>query len=187
MTTYDGALTIGEARARYFAANRLGEGGYDARWVKLMAGPVPFFLPNTRQRVRSVRLHDIHHVLTGYETTWTGEGEISAWEIGSGCADHWAAWGLNLSGMAIGLFIAPRATYEAFIRGRHSANLYSGEFDPALLSETVAGLRARLLLDRATSAASAADRVSFAAWSAASLAALSALPAALIAAVVWLS
>ena len=80
----DGA-TLRAARDRYFAANGLGEGGYTDRWVRLMAGPVPIWFPNTAARVRAVRLHDLHHVLTAYETTWTGEAELGAWEIASGC------------------------------------------------------------------------------------------------------
>jgi NADPH:quinone reductase-like Zn-dependent oxidoreductase len=37
-----------------------------------------------------VKLHDIHHVLTGYDTTWRGKAEIGAWEIASGCGRHYA-------------------------------------------------------------------------------------------------
>lgn len=68
--------TVAEARARYFAANGFDERGYAARWVRLQAGPIPIYFPNTRARVRSVRVHDVHHVVTGYATTWTGEAEI---------------------------------------------------------------------------------------------------------------
>jgi hypothetical protein len=172
----DDASTVAEARARYFAANGFGDGGYDRRWVKLMAGPVPLYFPNTAQRVRSVRLHDIHHVLTDYETTWTGEGEIAAWEIASSCADHWAAWVLNFTAFTIGLCLDPRAMYRAFIRGRHSANLYVGEYESGLLRLTVAALRARLRLDRPAPPPSVRDRLAFFGWGAASLLTLAALP-----------
>jgi hypothetical protein len=171
-----GEWTVAEARARYFAANGFSDDGYDRRWVKLMAGPVPLYFPNTAQRVRSVRLHDIHHVLTGYETTWTGEGEIAAWEIASSCGDHWAAWVLNLSALAIGLFIDPSAMYRAFVRGRHSANLYVGEYDSALLSLTVAAMRARLHLDHPTPPPSVRDRLAFFGWGATGVLTLAALP-----------
>ena len=147
MAHYPDELSLGEARRVYFDASGFGDGGYDAAWVKLQAGPVPIYLPNTSGRVRSVRLHDLHHVLTGYETTWTGESEIGAWEIGAGCADHWAAWLLNFNAIAIGLAIAPTATYRAFSRGRQTRSLYDGEFDEALLAERVGAVRRRLLLD----------------------------------------
>src|SRR5262245_47254246 len=148
MVRYPDELTLGDARRSYFDANGFGDGGYDTSWVKLNAGPIPIYLPNTSSRVRSVRLHDLHHVLTGYDTTWTGESEIGAWEIGAGCADHYAAWMLNFNAVAIGLAIAPAATYRAFVRGRRTHSLYDGEFEEALLAQRVGGVRRRLLLDR---------------------------------------
>jgi hypothetical protein len=165
MMIYDPALTVREARARYFAANGFGDGGYDANWVRLQAGPVPLFFPNTAARVRAVRFHDIHHVATEYETSWTGEAEIAAWEIASSCADHYAAWLLNLLGLAIGLVIAPRRVWQAFLRGRHSSNLYRREFGDALLTSTVGTLRHDLSLDQPLPAASIRDVATFAAWS----------------------
>lgn len=166
---YDDTLTMRDARARYFAANGFGDGGYDARWVKLQAGPVPIFLPNSAQRVRSVRLHDLHHVVTGYDTTWTGESEIAAWEIGSSCASHHAAWVLNLWAWAIGLVIAPRALFQAFVRGRRCKNFYHGEFEEGLLTPTVGAVRTQLGLTASPAAATGADRSAFVGWSAAAI------------------
>jgi ubiquinone biosynthesis protein Coq4 len=142
--------SVRAARARYFAENGFGEGGYDDRWVVLRAFGVPVlaFL-NTKQRVRSVRFHDVHHVLTGYATTWRGEGEIAAWELASGCRDHWVAWYLNGWALLIGLFIAPRAIARAFRRGRRSRNLYDRSWDDALLERSVGALRRELGLDAA--------------------------------------
>ena len=73
MTTSAEALIIRDARAQYFAENGFGDGGYTATWVKVQAGPLPIYFPNTAARVRAVRLHDLHHVVTGYDTMWTGE------------------------------------------------------------------------------------------------------------------
>jgi len=193
MTRYDDALTMREARARYFRDNGFGEdGGYAAAWVKLQMGPLALPLPNTPQRVRAVRFHDLHHVVTGYATDWTGEAEIAAWEIASGCADHHAAWLLNLWAMAIGLLIAPRRVWRAFVRGRRSRNLYREPWSEALLEPRVGELRARLGLDDAAAASSparAAERAAFAGWCAASAAlALLTLAVALapLAGVAWL-
>jgi ubiquinone biosynthesis protein Coq4 len=83
--------------------------------VRLKAGPFVFPFPNTKARVHAVKLHDLHHVLTDYETTWTGEAEIAAWEIASGCGPYYAAWLLNFGALAIGLLIAPRKTCRAFL------------------------------------------------------------------------
>ena len=164
MAVYPDTLTVREARARYFAANGFDENGYEARWVRLQAGPIPLFILNTNARVRAVRFHDLHHVVTAYDTTWTGEAEIAAWEIASGCAHHYAAWLLNLQAMAIGLLINPEAVFRAFLRGRRSANLYRQAFSDNLLSSTVGEMRRRLYLDTAPGSPTLDDRVAFAGW-----------------------
>jgi hypothetical protein len=162
---YDASLTLRDARALYFAANGLGEGGYDERWVRLQAGPVPLYFPNTKQRVEAVRFHDLHHVLTGYATSWTGEAEIAAWEIASSCAHHLAAWMLNFGALAVGLAIAPRDVFRAFVRGRQTRNLYRREFGDPLLETEVGPMRRELRLDDALAPATAVDIASFAGWS----------------------
>jgi hypothetical protein len=175
MTAPDDGLTLRAARAAYFAANGLGDGGYDSPVVKLMAGPIPIYLPNTASRVRAVRFHDLHHVVTGYATTWSGEAEIGAWEIATGCADHVAAWILNLGAMAIGLVIAPAATFRAFLRGRRTRNLYREPFGDPLLDETVGAVRRRLALEAASPGVTARGALAFAAFALAAIATLAAV------------
>jgi hypothetical protein len=139
--------TVRDARADYFRRAGFPPDGGDAqRWVVLRIGSLPIFaFPNSAARRRSVKLHDIHHVLTGYDTSWTGESEIAAWEIGSGCRRHWVAWVLNLAGMAMGFVIAPKRMWRAFVRGRSSGNLYgSATLDESLLDRTVGELRAEI-------------------------------------------
>lgn len=137
------------ARDLYFAANAFGDhGGYDAAWVQFKLGPLPLSIPNTASRVRAVAFHDLHHVVTGYDTDMVGELEISAWEIGAGCRDYWAAWFINLGGLAGGLFAAPRRTFRAFVRGRHSVTLYGQDLD-ALLGRRVGDLRMQCRLSAA--------------------------------------
>ena len=170
MSHYDPRLTLREAREQYFAAAGLGAGGYDQKWVPLAMGPLRFAIPNTAGRVRAVRYHDLHHVVTGYGTDWTGEGEIGAWEVASGCRDLVAAWLLNLYAMQLALWFAPAAVWRAFVRGRHSRNLYGEPWSEALLAESVGAMRGRLALAQAPPAASLRDRLSFASWSAAALA-----------------
>lgn len=142
---YDPKATLREARQRYFAENHLGDGGYEDKWVRLRAFGVPIgSFPNSPQHVRSVRLHDLHHVLTGYDTSWKGEAEIGLWELASGCADHPAAWVLNFVVALIGIIIAPARSWRAVRRGRKSRNLYSGEFSESLLDRRVSDLRREL-------------------------------------------
>ena len=159
---YDPRSTIRSARDRYFTDNGFGaNGGYDEPWVDVKVGPIPFPFPNTKSRVRAVRFHDLHHIVTGYRTDLTGEFEISAWEIAAGCKDATAAWALNLAGMAGGVVTAPRRTWQAFVRGRASDTLYGRDYE-ALLSRTVADVRDDVGIGRSTRA-SARDAVLFAA------------------------
>ena len=167
----DAALTVGEARTRYFAdAGFPPDGGYAAKFVKLaQLGPIPLGFPNSDARRKAVGLHDLHHVATGYKTDWTGEAEISAWEIASGCGAYGFAWYINLQGMLMGWVVDPRATWRAWVRGRHSRNLYHEGISESLLREQVDSLRARLELDRPVPAPTARDYVSYALWGAAAV------------------
>ena len=148
---YDANATLRTARAEYFARSGFApDGGYGDKWVKLkLGGRVVYAFPNTVARIRAVKLHDLHHIVTNYDTSWTGEAEIAAWELASGCERYVAAWVLNIGGMAIGLVIAPRRTMRAFARGRTTRNLYRTEFNEAMLERTVGELRAELGLTRA--------------------------------------
>jgi hypothetical protein len=167
----DPSDTLAAARDAYFRANDFGDdGGYEKAWVDFKLGPIPMPFPNTPSRKRAVRFHDLHHALTGYGTDVRGEFEISAWEVGSGCADHIAAWYLNLSGMVGGLIAIPRRTWRAFLRGRQSRNLYRTAYDEALLSRRIEEVRRELNLDGPLAPARAADVGSFAVAATAGLA-----------------
>ncbi len=163
-TRYADVLTVREARQKYFEENGFGDGGYGERWVKLMVGPVPLFFPNSAARVAAVRLHDVHHVVTGYETTWAGEAEIGGWEIASGCGRFAAAWILNLQALLIGVLIAPAAVLRGFAWGRKTKNLYHGDFDEGVLDLRVGELRNRLDLDRPLPEPGPRDRFELLAW-----------------------
>ena len=162
LVTYDDAMTMREARKVYFEANGFGEtGGYDDAWVDFMLGPIPMPFPNTKGRVRAVRYHDLHHILTGYDTNVAGEFEISAWEIGAGCKDFGAAWVLNLSGLAGGIVRAPQRVFRAFVRGRAQRTIYGDDLD-AVLDMTVGEARARFTRSVASSESTVADAALFA-------------------------
>jgi len=171
MPTYEDAQSMFDARQRYFASNGF-DGTYSERWVKLKAGPIALYFPNAPGRVRAVKLHDLHHIATGYNTTWAGEAEIGAWEIAGGCGRFVWAWALNLPAIALGLAIAPRAVVHAFVRGRHSRNLYhaEGEFREALLRRSVGDVRHSLELDQTIPPMRSADVLALVMWATASLA-----------------
>ena len=140
--------TLREARQRYFDENGF-SGDYGGAWVRLrfrVRGReywVPAF-PNSEMRRSAVRLHDLHHVLTGYDTSWIGEAEIGALELASGCRRYVAAWVLNGAAALIGLFLAPRRVARAFAHGRRTRNLYAEEFSDRLLDADLAAMRAQL-------------------------------------------
>ena len=164
MVIYDPQAKVKEARRIYFEANDLGEGGYEDPWVHVQFGPIPIRFPNSPARVRSVRLHDLHHLITDFHTDLAGEAEIGAWEIASGCVDHYAAWVLNLMAMAYGLWLCPRRLAQAFFRGRRSTNLYHRDFAPDLLELTVAELRQRVSIPPETVVPTLSDRVALIGW-----------------------
>jgi hypothetical protein len=172
MTSYSPELTLRDARAQYFAVNNFGWGGYDDKWVKVEYGLLRFYFPNTKGRVKVVKYHDLHHILTEYGTSLSGETEIGAWEVATGCTRSLAAWLLNLSGFAWGLLINPKSAYKAFLRGRQSANLYHLPFNEELLSSRVGDLRQQLNLIGPIRPASIADNATFILWSLISIATL---------------
>ena len=170
---YNPEMTMRDAREHYFRLNGFGaDGGYEERWIKVKVWRVPIRLPNTTGRQKAVRLHDLHHILTEYPTTWRGEAEISAWEVGGGgLRRYYAGWLLDLMNIAQGLLINPRGLYRAFLRGRRCANLYSTEFTDELLSQRVGVYRHLLKLDEPPSLTTTRDRAAFVFWAVAGVAA----------------
>ncbi|MCH2169644.1 hypothetical protein MK489_02580 [Myxococcota bacterium] len=161
----DGSRSLREARRDYYKAAGLPpDGGDSDRWVRVKLGPITVAFPNTDGRRRAVRYHDLHHSLASYGTDLTGEGEIAAWELASGCFQFPAA--VLLNAIAMGFVVAgrPRAVFCALRRGRRSRNLYGEPFDDALLDRHVGEVRADLLLDREVPAVTPGDLFSFAGW-----------------------
>jgi hypothetical protein len=164
---YDPQMTLDDASDLYFSLNGFGpDGGYQDRWIKVKVWHIPIWLPNTEGRRRAVKLHDLHHVLTEYPTTWRGDAEISAWEIGSGgLRRYYAGWLLDLMNIAQGLVVNSTGVYRGFMHGRRTSNLYDLEFDDELLRGRVGDFRERLGLDqRSESYPGFIDHVAFVFW-----------------------
>lgn len=140
-------------------------------WVDIQFGPLPVRLPNTAARKRVLPLHDLHHALTGYHATLLGEGEIGAWELGTGLGRHTVGYVLDLLTLSWSALLAPRRVFRAFVRGRHSGSFYREPLPlpDALLDEDVDTVRQRLGLDREPSPATAADVLAFVGWTLLSL------------------
>lgn len=103
---------------------------------------------NTDGRRKAVRIHDLHHVVTGYQTDLRGECEIAAWELASGCRRMPAAFILNLAALALGTVVAPVRCARAWARGRQTRNLYPEDTVEHLLPRRVQEVRTALRLDQ---------------------------------------
>lgn len=117
--------TLGALRAEFL--DHMAFDGDDAprkpvEWIRL--GPVPIPIPNPPSRVEALKLHDLHHLLTGYGTDIRSEWAISGWEVGAGLHRNPVAWTFCLMGMAAGLMLAPVRTVRAFARGRRGRTLF---------------------------------------------------------------
>ena len=141
--SYPNDIKIKDALPLYFEKYHFSDGGYNDKYFKIKIGPLFIPMPNTKSRIKAVKFHDVHHLLTEYTAFWKGEVEIGAWEIASGCGKHWIAWLLNFGSFTIGLFLYPKALFEAFMAGRHvKSNLYQGyEYNETLLNKTIGELR----------------------------------------------
>ncbi|HEX5052814.1 MAG TPA: hypothetical protein VFZ65_13640 [Planctomycetota bacterium] len=156
--------TVGAALREHLREHGLpDDSGVSLRWVRLRFLGLPLVFPNFDARRAVLVHHDVHHLLTGYGTSWRGEAEIGAFEIASGCKHHWAAWLFNLGGFSFGLCIAPRRTWRAFVRGRRCTNFYGRPAADVLRTDT-AEARHTLGLDRPAPVGSVRDALAFVGW-----------------------
>jgi hypothetical protein len=162
--TYDDSELIRDARMRYWEANGFGDdGGYNKKWEIVKLGPIPIPVRNIEGRKNAIRFHDLHHLITGYDTDIPGEAQISAWELAAGCSNKWVAWILDLQGLFIGLS-CPRLLLRAWARSRRSKSLYSETFDEAMLSMTVGEMRQKMQLDKPAPEPDLTDRLTLVTW-----------------------
>lgn len=140
-------------------------------------------LPNIETRHRYLKYHDLHHIVTGYSTGRIGEGEVSAWELGSGSMLNSPLLGtMNLIALSTGLVLEPRRMWRAFRRGCRSRNLYPQAMRTKIDSEhwpDLRALRQELLESRRDPLPSALRGIEFGAYAATAMLihALIAIPA----------
>ena len=105
MAVYKSTQTVKQSLQSYFQKENLGEdGGLSKSWGKIKVWRIYIPIPNIKARKKVLVMHDIHHIVTGYDGNWQGEVSIGAWEVASGCGEYWVAWYLNLAAMGVGLF-----------------------------------------------------------------------------------
>jgi hypothetical protein len=125
------------------------------------------YFPNFAARKEVVLKHDIHHIVTEYPSTFKGETEIGAWEIGSGCKNYWVAWTLDTSAVMAGILFNFWGVIKAYARGRRTKNLYSNDIsDTVVMSMKLSDIEKHLLLDKYSknTMPNTADFFSFAAF-----------------------
>lgn len=132
-------LTLRVARAIFYRRNGFPEdGGASAqRWSPFKSWDVKAYVPNFKWRRRALPIHDLHHVITGYEFSPCGEFEIAAWEFAAGRYPHVMSTLFCLPLVSVGAMVIPNRTFAAFVRGRRSRTLYSIHDVDALLERTV--------------------------------------------------
>ena len=126
------------------------DGGQNSPYVRIeFSKHFALYFPNFDARRKAVFKHDVHHIATGYRSTFKGETEIGAWEIASGCRRYWVAFVLDMSALMVGLLFNPVGVYKAFVRGRRTLNLYRDDLaDEVIMDMPVSMIRDRLLLNK---------------------------------------
>jgi hypothetical protein len=125
------------------------DGGQSSSYVRIeLTKKIFLYIPNFDARRKAVFKHDVHHIATGYTSTFKGETEISAWEIASGCRHYWVAWVLDMHAVMIGVLFNPAGVYKAFVKGRRTKNLYSNVFkDEQVMDMPISVIRENMLLN----------------------------------------
>jgi hypothetical protein len=163
-------VTLQEELASFYKRSGFGDVvGARTLTVPVYTGCMLVPLPNIETRRRFLKYHDLHHLVTGYTVGRIGEGEVSAWELGTGSAFVSPVLGvMNLIALSTGLVLEPQRMWRAFRRGCASRNLY-----PAAVRSDVDGGRwtdiealRKALLERRAEGPLAARAVEFAAYSA---------------------
>ena len=143
-SVYSDALTLREARDCFLSSNGFRLEDYSAPTYALRIWRLSLKLPNTKAHQWATPLHDLHHILTGYGTDWTGEAETAAWELRAGCRTL-DVYCLDIAGVIIGLFMSPARVWRAFVRAKGHRTLYRDSvMRESVLQMTVGEVRARL-------------------------------------------
>jgi len=138
--------SVAEALSHHYAQSGLPpDGGRSAGRWSLRLGPLHLGLDNFEWRRRALQLHDVHHLLTGYRCTPSGEMEMAAWEFAAGRFRHPCATLFCLPLVGFGALLIPRRSFAAFRRGRDSRTLYGMPLAPGLMALPIEVLRQRLL------------------------------------------
>lgn len=144
---YEPHITLRVARDIFYKENRFPEDGgiSKTRWSPIGCRTLKVYLPNFKWRRKAIPFHDMHHILTGYEFSPTGEFQISAWEFAAGRYPNVLTTLFCLPLVCMGALMIPKRTFAAFVRGRRSKTLYAHMEYEKLLDKTIHELRLEVL------------------------------------------
>ena len=126
--------TVAEWMQEFYREKMFLDDAETAHWVFIRLGPVKIPFPNLPQRREAIWFHDLNHLLTGYDTTWTGEGEIAGFELASGFPSRfWIGYLYAPLTFAVGLLVAPLKTLRGFRDGIGKKNIYQLQMERAAL------------------------------------------------------
>ncbi len=109
---------------------------YKDDWFRFYVGHRSFRILKLGSAIRSVAVHDAHHLITGYGTDVRGEAELTGWELASGgCGRHWVMWIDRLIAIPMLMLFYPLPSLRAIQRGLKERNLYRVDFERALTTE----------------------------------------------------
>ena len=117
-------ISVAYAVEQFYTQHDFGEdGGIHEKYAWIQFGFFSLPIPNTESRRNNVYLHDINHIVTGYDTTWQGESSVSAWEIAAGGWQNlYFPWLLTLWAVGMGVLFYPKSVFAAFQRGQTMRN-----------------------------------------------------------------
>jgi hypothetical protein len=141
-------MRLRDARDIYLAENGFTTAAYDSATTSGSFLGMEFSVPNPPSHQRAIRLHDLHHVATGFGTDHAGEAEISAWQARRGLrAAGMYVTIIVLGNALLGAVFAPRRTFAALRPASARGSLFSMTVDyDTLLEGTVGELREMLFI-----------------------------------------
>jgi hypothetical protein len=135
---------VRDARDRYLTAAGFTTDSYSDPKFPIKLGFVTLNFPNPGL----LPFHDLHHVATGYDSSFLGESEISVFELRTGSGTPLIFF-LCVGSILMGLGMSPRRMWLAWKNARGARSLYGTNVPyESLLAMNVGKLRQLMGLER---------------------------------------
>jgi hypothetical protein len=129
-----------QGRDEYIHENGFSIAGYAETKSKVNVAGIDLTIPNPPKRRYIIKVHDLHHVITGYGTDLVGEGEVSFWELRAGTrvVGSYVLLLIVISAI-LGTFIAPGRMLRAWRASKGARGLWSSPFSYEQMMEASVG------------------------------------------------